>query len=105
MTKRTSLMVAYDILKIATEGSTKTNLVYQGNLNFKVVKRWLAKLIAKGLLEVHDLPYKFWKTTEKGLEFIDEMDRVLLIWGNDKMNVKMGLIHLSIPNTIPEKTQ
>jgi len=85
MSKRTSLMVAYDILQVAIGGSNKTNLVYQGNLNFKIVKRWLAKLIAKGLLELYLEPSKTWKTTEKGLRFINSMERVLWLWEDDNI--------------------
>ena len=87
MSKRTSLMVAYDILQVAIEGSSKTNLVYQGNLNFKIVKRWLAKLIAKGLLEFTPIPTNTWKTTLKGLGFMRAMERTMLFWVDGTMEV------------------
>lgn len=87
MNRRTNLMVAHDILIEAIEGSNKTNLVYRCNLNFKIIRKWLSRLIAKGLLEFQPTPSKTWKTTEKGLKFIESMNRVLPIWDDDKINL------------------
>ena len=80
-------MVAYDILQLAIGGSTKTNLVYQGNLNFKIIKRWLAKLIAKGLLEFTPIPTNTWKTTLKGMEFMMAMEKTMFFWDDGSMEV------------------
>ena len=80
MNKRTSLMVAYDILDVAKYGSAKTPMVYKCNLNFRLIKKWLARLIAKGLMEFSDTPSNTWTTTAKGLRFMLAMDRVLEEW-------------------------
>jgi len=81
MKNRTSLMVARDILLVARGGSPKTPLVYRSNLNFRLIKTWLSRLIAKGLIElVPGTPNRIWATTPKGLRFISAMDDVLSIW-------------------------
>jgi len=101
MNRRTSFMVANDILIEATKGSSKTNLVYRCNLNFKIVKKWLSILIAKGLIESYTEPSKTWKTTEKGIRFISTMERVLWIWENENIaqdNIKEDLIYSPILN-------
>ena len=87
MSKRTSLMVAYDLLQVAIGGSTKTKLVYQGNLNFNIIKRWLAKLIAKGLLEFTPTPTNTWKTTLKGVDFMRAMEKTMFFWDDGTMEV------------------
>ena len=87
MNKRTTLMVAYDILNIAQGGATKTQLVYRGNLNFRLIKKWLSRLIAKRLIAFSDNPYKHWTTTEKGLRFISAMDKVKTIWDHGHINM------------------
>ena len=69
-------MVAYDILQIATGGATKTQMVYKGNLNFRLIKKWLARLISKRLIEFHPGPTKTWHTTPSGQKFILAMDKV-----------------------------
>lgn len=86
MNKRTSLMVAYDILQVARDGSTKTPLVYKCNLNFHLIKKWLAKLIAKGLMDFSETPTKTWITTAKGLRFMLAMEKVLEEWGDSQIN-------------------
>jgi len=87
MNKRTSLMVAYDILQVAMDGSAKTPMVYKCNLNFRLIKKWLAKLIAKGLMEFSETPSKTWTTTTKGLRFMLAMDRVLEEWDNGLIRI------------------
>jgi len=87
MNRRTSLMVAYDILQVARDGSNKTQLVYQCNLNFRVIKRWLSRLMSKGLLEFNALPSKTWTTTDRGLRFIYAMDKVKTVWDDGLINL------------------
>ena len=89
MQKRTSLMVAYDLLRLGIFGATKTQLVYRGNLNFRLIKKWLSRLISKGLIEFYPGPPKTWGTTEKGVKFLLAMDKVMAIWDD-------GLIHMDI---------
>ena len=79
MQKRTSLMVARDILVVARGGSSKTPLVYKCNLNFALIKTWLSRLIAKGLIEPSPTSGT-WTTTPRGMEFILAMDGVMSIW-------------------------
>lgn len=83
MLKRTSFMVAYDILMEAQEGSKKTNLVYRCNLNFRIIKKWLAKLRSKGLIEFSSSPANTWTTTMKGIRFMLAMERVKAIWDEE----------------------
>ena len=80
MEKRTSFMLAYDILQVAIGGATKTQLVYRGNLNFYTIKKWLSRLISKNLIEFHSGHRRIWTTTAKGIRFMSAMDRVLEEW-------------------------
>ena len=87
MQKRTSLMVAYDILLVAIRGSNKTNLVYKCNLNFKIIKKWLARLMSKGLLEFTPIPTNTWTTTLKGIRFMSAMEKTMFIWDDGLINL------------------
>ena len=78
--KRGSYMIARDILGVARGGSGITRLVYQTNLNFKVIKTHLSKLIERGLLECIEGHRKTWITTDKGLSFILAMEGVKSLW-------------------------
>lgn len=86
MEKRTTLKVALDILIQTKEPIGKTKIVYQCNLNFNIIKRWIPLLISKGLLEECDNPPRTWRTTEKGSRFIEAMERVLWIWKTEALD-------------------
>lgn len=60
-----------DILRITTGGSRKTQIVYKGNLNFKIVKRYLSRLIKQGCIKHEGL---FFYTTPRGDEFLRRYD-------------------------------
>ncbi len=69
--RRTCLEISIDILRVARDGAKKSHIVYRANLNFKVVKRYLKLLQHTGLLTLTD---RFYRTTEKGAEYINHYD-------------------------------
>lgn len=62
-----------DILRVARGGAKKTWIVYKANLNFKIVRDYLAELKRKGLLSSQE-DIGFYRTTERGLEFLEQYD-------------------------------
>lgn len=71
MKKRNNLDIMADILKAAIGGAKKTWIIYQTNLNFNIGNRYLSQLIQHGLLTIYKGSIKY-KTTEKGLEFLEK---------------------------------
>jgi len=69
--RRNYMDIAADILKVAEGGARKTYLVYQANLNFKIIRKYLARLIDNGFL---DYDGKLYHTTPRGLEFLWRYD-------------------------------
>jgi len=65
--RRNDLDIVADILQVAQSGAKKTRIVYQANLNFKIVKGYLQRLIDNEML-VHDPPRYY--TAEKGLTYL-----------------------------------
>lgn len=69
--KRNNLDICAEILQLSEGGAKKTYLVYQANLNFKMIKRYLGKLLEKDFLEQNgDLFFQ----TEKGARFIEQYE-------------------------------
>lgn len=64
--RRSRIDISAEILKVATKGANKTQIVYGTNLNFEVAKRYLEMLQGKGLIEQDGDIYL---TTIKGKEF------------------------------------
>ncbi len=61
------------ILEICKEPSSKTRIVYQANLNFKNTTQYLDQLIASGHLEASATTPIRYKTTQKGIEFLEHI--------------------------------
>lgn len=77
MTRRNRFQVARDVLAVAMDGANKTQLVYQANLNFKIIKAYLKDLISKGLMVQDGARYH---TTDDGQAFIRWMAGTEGIW-------------------------
>ncbi len=67
--RRTNDQIISEILKICVNGTSKTRIVYQVNLNFRTAKPYLDNLMKSGFVEaVHDGSRIIYRTTPKGLE-------------------------------------
>ena len=64
---RTYLDHNAEILQISLNGAIKTKIVYDANLNFKIIKARLRELIEYGLLMKNGRVYQ---TTSKGERFL-----------------------------------
>ena len=75
--RRNDLDICADILKVAKAGAKKTHIVYQANLNFKLVKKYISRLSESGFLET-DNGGSLYLTTEKGSDFLESYARLTL---------------------------
>lgn len=77
--------IVIDILKKASSGKNKTELMREAGLSFLQTKQYLGTLMEKELLEVDES--RLFKTTKKGLEFVEKCEACpLFSW--DKQNKK-----------------
>ena len=66
--RRGEIDIFAEILCLANEGGVnKTSIVYQANLNFKILDIFLSELLERGLIEVKDQVYE---TTDRGIKFL-----------------------------------
>jgi len=75
--KRTAIEIKVDILKLTTQPSLKTRIVYLCNLNFVLAEKHLSSLMSKGLIEKLDQHYT---TTDKGLIALRSAQRSLFLF-------------------------
>ena len=69
MARRNDLDICARILEVSRMGAKKTQIVYQANLNFKIVEKYLKRLTERGLLKAGD---RFYVTTAKGARFLEQ---------------------------------
>ena len=64
--RRSKNEVAVDILRVAMKGATKTHIIYETKLNFKIAQKYLEILKEKELIRQEN---KLFITTNKGKTF------------------------------------
>jgi predicted transcriptional regulator len=69
--KRSDIEISAAILQVARNGAKKSHIVYKANLNFKIGKKYLDRLIHSGLLTGPNGESKVFRTTEKGVDYIN----------------------------------
>jgi len=77
--------IAVEILRTAIEGKIKTHIMYRAKLSYAQLNDYIQLLLEKGLLENvtirhKKLDKKVYKTTHKGLEFIENFENVKRLW-------------------------
>jgi predicted transcriptional regulator len=73
--RRNKLEITLCILEAAKNGANKTKIVYESNLNFKSATQYLEFLTKNEFIQ-HDS--NFYKTTEKGIDYIEKIKEVII---------------------------
>ena len=72
---RTRIEILATILKVASNGSLKTHIMYKANLSHRQLERYLTFLEERGLLtERHDggIGSRMYHVTDRGVDFLRE---------------------------------
>jgi predicted transcriptional regulator len=69
MRYRSRTDIVSQILEAANGGTTKTKIMYKAYLSYAQLKEYLSMMLENGLIE-HERSTNSYKTTEKGLKFI-----------------------------------
>jgi predicted transcriptional regulator len=71
--RRDQLVIMAEIVEIARYGTSKTHIMFRGNLSFNQLNQYLQILLEKGLLEKRLVSGKgVYKATIKGIEFMEK---------------------------------
>jgi len=76
-----------EILKTAKEGKIKTHIMYKAKLSYAQINEYIPTLVANGFLENITLKRKgsykkMFKTTMKGVRFIENFDSMRKMWSD-----------------------
>jgi predicted transcriptional regulator len=74
--KRSRHLIISKILDICKNGSNKTRIVYQANLNFKTVDPYINLLIKNNLLAIKQGKTVLYETTECGKILLDDFKKI-----------------------------
>ena len=71
---RDRLDIIADILNVTSRNAKKTQIMYQANLSYKVLQRYLTEIISAQLISFEDETQLF-QLTDKGRDFLDAYDK------------------------------
>jgi predicted transcriptional regulator len=66
---RDSLIIIANILESAERGAIKTRIMFQANLSFKLLEKYLSSAVTSGLVRVEGCKYAL---TDRGREFLTQ---------------------------------
>ena len=76
--RRSEIEIIREILSLAKNGTRKTRILYQTNLSYTQLQNYLSYLIDKDVLRLDNSnSIKIYKTTEKGLDVIENINKVI----------------------------
>ena len=80
--------IVAEILTTARGGKIKTHIMYRAKLSYSQINEYLNLLIKKGFLENMTIKRKrqtitMYKTTIKGIEFLDHLESINKIWNSE----------------------
>ena len=76
--RRDNLIIIAEIMNIAKNGTSKTNIMLKAKLSFTQLNEYLQQLSKLRLLEKHVCDKReIYKSTRKGLEFMEKQYQIL----------------------------
>ena len=89
--RRDRLLIIAEILNIARERSLKTQIMYSANLSFAQLNEYLSFLLEMKLLEiVTENERRFYKTTAKGVKFLQSYEEISSLLRKEEGNPVKG---------------
>ena len=68
--RRDRMDILLTMLEIANEPTKKTHIIYTAKINFYQVSKYLDFLLKIGMIEQVNLPFRGYRTTDKGRVFL-----------------------------------
>lgn len=88
--RRDRLFIMAEMLEVAREGALKTRIMYGANLSFAQLNEYLSLLLNLNLLVAVKTEKTIYKTTEKGLRYLQRYKEIRELLKNGKGNNPKG---------------
>ena len=86
---RDRLYIIAEILEIAKNGALKTRIMYRANLSFTQLNDYLGFMLETHLLEkIRRNGKDIYKSTEKGLDFLERYHHIAELLRNENNNIR-----------------
>jgi len=76
--RRSEIEIIGEILSLAKDGTRKTRILYQTNLSYSQLQTYLSSLLKSNVLKMENFnAVKTYKTTDKGLAVMENINKVI----------------------------
>jgi predicted transcriptional regulator len=90
--RRDQLSVVASIIETARMGILKTQIMYKANLSFTQLDFYVANLVRKGLIVHYFAGHYMYKTTKKGLKFLQQYQELVKLLDESKESGKQVVL-------------
>ena len=85
--RRDRLNIMAEVLVVTSNGALKTQIMYKANLSFAQLNEYLSFLLEVGLLKtVKKRERTVYKTTRKGVKYLESYAEIRDLLGNEEQN-------------------
>jgi len=83
--RRSNIEIIADMLKVGENGAGKTKIMYNANLSYSQIQKYLGFLMGEGFINRLELgnPSVTYKVTDKGSKLLDSINSILELLGMD----------------------
>jgi len=86
--RRSNIEVIADMLKVGENGAGKTRIMYNANLSYSQIQKYLGFLVSHGFINKIEMgnPAVTYKVTDSGLKLLNTISNILemLGWNDDE---------------------
>jgi predicted transcriptional regulator len=87
---RTRLDIIADILRVASRNPKKTQIMYQANLSYTVLQRYLSEVMEASLVNFQ-IDHQHYALTQKGQQFLDTYQK----YSKNSKNIQKYLVDIN----------
>ena len=83
--RRSDIEIIADMLKIGENGAGKTKIMYNANLSYRQIQKYLGFLMGQGFIDKVEVgnPAVTYKLTDSGLKLLNSINSIIEILGLD----------------------
>ena len=83
--RRSNIEIIADMLKVGENGAGKTKIMYNANMSYRQIQKYLAFLLSQGFVDKIEVgnPSVTYKVTDKGLKLLNSINGIIETLGLD----------------------
>jgi len=83
--RRSNIEIIADMLKVGENGAGKTKIMYNANMSYRQIQKYLAFLLSQGFVDKIEIgnPSVTYKVTDKGLKLLNSINGIIETLGLD----------------------